>query len=80
MQRWEVECFIRLPEACDGRSVLSCGVNDTVIENGKLRVPFDKPCKNVYEFLHGDSKCRLLMMGPPSFYDNEKNQRIEALE
>ena len=38
--RWESECTLRLPDSCDGRIVLSCGVNDTVIENGKTARQF----------------------------------------
>lgn len=38
LQRWEQECALRLPGNCDGRIVLSCGVNDMVLENGKTRV------------------------------------------
>ena len=33
-----VNAALRLPGFCDGRIVLSCGVNDTAIENGRVRV------------------------------------------
>lgn len=79
MQRWEAECSLRLPEGCDGRVVLSCGVNDTVIENGVERVPFEESCKNVREILRGARKYKLLMLGPPPVEDDEQNERIEAL-
>lgn len=36
LQRWEQECSLRLPNICDGHVVLSCGVNDMVIEGGNL--------------------------------------------
>ena len=51
--RWESECTLRLPDFCDGRIVLSCGVNDTAIENGKVRVNFAESCANVRAILRG---------------------------
>ncbi|HMQ55575.1 MAG TPA: hypothetical protein PKE64_15620 [Anaerolineae bacterium] len=52
MQRWEAECASRLPALCDGRVGLSCGVNDTVIENGAVRVRPEESCLNVWGALH----------------------------
>lgn len=43
LQRWERECALRLPGFCDGRLVFSCGVNDMVIENGRLRSRRNNP-------------------------------------
>ena len=77
--RWESECTLRLPDFCDGRIVLSCGVNDTVIENGKMRVNFAESCANVRAILHGAKQYTVLMVGPPPVIDDEQNERIESL-
>ena len=77
--RWESECILRLPDFCDGRIVLSCGVNDTAIENGKTRVNFAESCANVRAILHGAKQCAVLMVGPPPVLDDEQNERIESL-
>ena len=79
MQRWEKEFSLRLPGACDGRVVLSCGVNDTVIENGTLRVPPDESCENVREILQRSEKYKVLMLGPPPVGEEEQNERIMTL-
>ena len=76
---WENECTLRLPDSCDGRIVLSCGVNDTVIENGKMRVDFAKSCANVRAILRGAKQYTVLMVGPPPVIDDEQNERIEDL-
>jgi len=79
LRRWETECSIRLPETCDGRVVVSCGVNDTVIENGLVRVPPAESRANVRQILGGASKYKLLMLGPPPVGEDEQNERIMAL-
>ena len=77
--RWESECTLRLPDSCDGRIVLSCGVNDTAIENGKVRVNFAESCANVRAILRGAKQYTVLMVGPPPVLDDEQNERIESL-
>ena len=77
--RWENECTLRLPDSCDGRIVLSCGVNDTAIENGKVRVDFAESCENVRAILRGAKRYTVLMVGPPPVLDDEQNERIENL-
>lgn len=77
--RWERECALRLPDSCDGRVVLSCGINDTVIENGAVRVPFEESCANVRRILSGTGRYRVLMVGPPPVDDDDLNDRIELL-
>ena len=77
--RWESECTLRLPDFCDGRIVLSYGVNDTVIENGKMRVNFAESCANVQAILRGAKRYTVLMVGPPPVFDDEQNERIESL-
>ena len=77
--RWENECALRLPGTCDGRVVISCGVNDTVIENGKLRVTPTESRTNIRMILHGARKYKVIMVGPPPIDDNEQNTRIETI-
>lgn len=79
LQRWKAECSLRLPDGCDGRVVLSCGVNDTVFENGIVRVHPDESCANVRELLRGSKKYKMLMLGPPPVNENRQNERIMAL-
>ncbi|HEY0720424.1 MAG TPA: GDSL-type esterase/lipase family protein [Gammaproteobacteria bacterium] len=79
VQRWEGECALRLPAACDGRVVLSCGVNDTVLENGALRVPVAQSCQNVQEILRKASNYQVIMVGPPPVDEEAQNLRICAL-
>lgn len=77
--RWERECALRLPDFCDGRVVISCGVNDTVIEGGQLRVLPDESCANIREILRGAKKYKVLMVGPPPVAEDGQNARIQAV-
>ncbi len=77
--RWESECTLRLTDSCDGRIVLSCGVNDTAIENGRVRVNSAESCANVRAILRGAKRYTVLMVGPPPVIDDEQNERIEDL-
>jgi len=77
--RWENECSLRLPDSCDGRVVISCGVNDTVIENGSVRVTQEDSIKNIRKVLDGAKKYNVIMVGPPPIDDDEQNKRIKAI-
>lgn len=77
--RWQQECSLRLPDTCDGRIVLSCGVNDTFIENGKPQVPPEESVATVREILRRAKKYTVFMVGPPPMDDDEQNERIAAL-
>lgn len=77
--RWEHECALRLPDTCDCRIVFSCGVNDTVIEDGKLRVETPESCANVRNLLENADRYEVLMVGPPPVSDPEQNERISML-
>ena len=77
--RWEAESSLRLPESCDGRIVISCGVNDTVIENGSLRVLPEESCANVRDILRSAKKYKVLIVGPPPVAEDEQNERIKVL-
>lgn len=77
--RWKHECALRLPDFCDGRIVISCGVNDTVIANGLLRVQPEESCANLREILRGANAYKILLVGPPPVEDNVQNERINTL-
>ena len=79
LRRWEYECALRLPDSCDGRIVISCGVNDTVIEDGQVRVNCDDSCANIRRILCDAGKYRMILVGPPPVDDDEQNSRIKAL-
>lgn len=79
LQRLEVECSLRLPEPFDCRVVLSFGVNDTVIENGSVRVPYEESRANLRELLIKAKKYKIILLGPPPVGDVEQNERILAL-
>lgn len=78
-RRLEAECTPRLPADCDGRIVLSCGVNDTSWEDGATRVPFDESVARLDEMLAFASRYPCLVVGPPPVDDDDQNVRIKAL-
>lgn len=77
--RWEAECLRRWPDACDGRLVISCGVNDTMLEGGQPRVKPDESLHNVRQILQAARRHVRLMVGPPPVSDAEHNARIAAM-
>jgi acyl-CoA thioesterase-1 len=77
--RWQRECSHRLPEDCDGRIVISFGVNDTMLVNGVQRITLDESLHNLRDFLSGAAKYTLLMVGPPPVADAVHNSRIGNL-
>lgn len=79
VDRLEAECALRLPEGCDNRIVISCGVNDTVVENGSLRVPFENSIANLREMLRVTRPYNTLLVGPPPVGSDEHNDRIVTL-
>ncbi len=78
-RRLEAECTPRLPADCEGRIVLSCGVNDTTLEKGSTRVPFEESVTNLDDMLAFASRYPSLIVGPPPVDDDSHNQRIESL-
>ena len=77
LQRWEQECALRLPEHCDRRIVLSCGVNDMVQLNGRQRVSSGDSRENIRNLLQAmSSQYQTLMVGPPPVSDEQMNSRI----
>ncbi len=80
LHRWEQECSLRLPEFCEGHIVLSCGINDMVVEGGHTRVPPVVSCKNVQQILQLASlKYKTIMVGPAPVWDDELNGRIKYI-
>lgn len=79
LNRWENECARRLPDTCDARMVVSCGVNDTMIEHRQMRVCHDDSLENVRQILRAASRYKLLMVGPPPVGDDAQNDRIRVL-
>lgn len=78
LRRWEAECPHRLPACCDGRVVVSCGVNDTAMEDGRTRVDFDDSCANIRAILD-DGVYPSILVGPPPVADDAHNARIRRL-
>ena len=79
-RRWRAEVACRLPDECDGRVVLSFGVNDTTIEDGRRRVSLDATLTNAQAILHeARTLYPLLVVGPPPVADTVQNERIRAL-
>lgn len=80
LHRWERESALRLPESCDGRLVISCGVNDTAIALGQVRVSPEESCANLQAILRSaKQKYRVLIVGPPPVEEGDRNTRIEAI-
>jgi lysophospholipase L1-like esterase len=77
--RFARECAPRLPKSADGRVVLSFGVNDTLMENGNLRVSFEQSCANLREVLRRAGQYKTILVGPPPVCDHDHNDRISAL-
>ncbi|NWF59322.1 MAG: lipase [Fischerella sp.] len=78
--RWLQEVSYRLPKEYDGRIVFSFGVNDTTIENGKLRVSLVNSILNTRQILtEAKQLYPILMVSPPPIADEEQNQRIADL-
>lgn len=81
-QRWLAECAPRLPDGCDGRMVISFGVNDTTVEDDRQRVPTATSIANLTELLTGARAAGwpVLVVGPPPVADPAQNARTEHLD
>ncbi len=78
--RWQQECAARLPAGVERYTVFSFGINDTVIENGTLRVSTAKSVENFRTVIsQAAALYRTLVVGPPPVADAEHNQRIASL-
>lgn len=81
-QRWFAECAPRLPTGCDGRLVVSFGVNDTTVEDGRQRVDTATSITNLTDLLGGARRTGwpTLVIGPPPIADPAHNSRTERLD
>jgi len=81
LARWELEAHVRLPSFSINCVVFSFGVNDTVVENGRVRVSLIDSMKNTREILGiAKVKYNVLMIGPPPIDDEYQNIRIKAYD
>lgn len=79
--RWRAEALPRLLPGTDPMIVLSCGANDTTVEDGRLRVETEQSCSALSAILEGAAAvgARVLMIGPAPVDDPEQNERIRTL-
>ncbi|WP_067884644.1 GDSL-type esterase/lipase family protein [Nocardia vaccinii] len=80
--RWEAECEQRLTAETDARVVFSFGVNDTVLENGRVRVSASDSAANLTAILRraAERGWTTLVVAPPPNADDEHNRRIGELD
>lgn len=64
----------------EARAVLSFGVNDAKVENGRRKVELSESVDNLFAIVTQVSKlCPLLMVGPPPVLDDAQRTRVEEL-
>jgi lysophospholipase L1-like esterase len=78
LRRWEREVAARRAPGSDERLVVSFGVNDSIVEDGGLRVEPDESVANLARLLH-DAGLPTLVVGPPPIADAAVNQRVVGL-
>lgn len=78
LQRWPEVALRQHPDG-DNRIVLSCGVNDTMMENGALRVDFETTIDNMRKLFKRMQSSPGLVVGPLPVDDDQQNQRIQTL-
>lgn len=78
LRRWDSEVVARRAPGCDERLVVSFGVNDSVVEDGALRVGPDESVANL-ERLLADTGLPTLVVGPPPIDDAAVNRRVVEL-
>ncbi|WP_079100021.1 GDSL-type esterase/lipase family protein [Streptomyces sp. WMMB 322] len=81
LARWQYECTQRLQDCDDPRVVLSFGVNDTALEEGRPRVAPDESSANLSQILRrsADRGWPALVIAPPPVDDEDQNARIALL-
>jgi len=78
--RFKNEISSRLAEDYDSRIVISFGVNDTFLENEKVRVTEQESIDNFRKIIAlVNMKYKIILVGPPPIDDREQNQRIKSL-
>ncbi|ODU03556.1 MAG: hypothetical protein ABS81_13750 [Pseudonocardia sp. SCN 72-86] len=78
LRRWESEVAARRAPGCDERLVVSFGVNDSIVEDGRLRVAADESVANL-GLLLGGSTLPTFVVGPPPIADASVNRRVVEL-
>jgi lysophospholipase L1-like esterase len=80
LARWQDEVSRRLTSDCEGRIVFSFGVNDTTIENDKVRVELEDSIANTRQILTTAKELfPVLMVSPLPIADREQNSRSAKL-
>jgi acyl-CoA thioesterase-1 len=81
LSRWRHECAQRLPAGCTARIVVSFGVNDTFVENGRQRVDPDRSVANLSTLLAQAVQAGwpVLVVGPVPVVDEQRNHRTASL-
>ncbi|MBD2627047.1 GDSL-type esterase/lipase family protein [Trichormus variabilis] len=78
--RWLREVSYRLSQEYDSRVVFCFGVNDTTMENDKIRVSLTESIVNIHSILsEAQQLYPILVVSPPPIGDEEQNQRISDL-
>jgi lysophospholipase L1-like esterase len=78
--RWLAEAKPRLPGHCKSGIVFLFGVNDTTLEDGRVRVTEARSVENTRQILSAATRlATVLMIGPPPTADAEQNGRIDVL-
>ncbi len=83
-RRWRAECDPRLPAGCEGRVLVSGGVNDTSAADGPdgVRVPPDDAVRHLRAVVRGarDHGWQVLVVGPAAVDDDAHNARAARLD
>lgn len=82
LARWEREADVRLPGVGAGAVVVSFGVNDAIVEDGRRRVPEERTVENLRTLVN-QARARdlaVLVVGPPPVADDDVTARVVALD
>lgn len=81
LKRWKSEVSCRLIDSGDIYLVFSFGVNDTVWEEGKVRIELNDSLRNLEKMLlDAKENYPVIMIGPPPVEDEEQNERIKRYD
>jgi acyl-CoA thioesterase-1 len=79
-RRLAIEARPRLTAGDDARIVLSFGVNDTLVEDGRQREPTARTLEALRTMRDRSAPVPILLVGPPAVDDDEQNDRIRLLD
>ena len=79
-RRLAIEARPRLTAGDDARIVLSFGVNDTIVEDGRQREPTARTLEALRSMRDRSAPVPILLVGPPAVDDDEQNDRIRLLD